>query len=272
MSNSARNPEVEQAATWDTIWSEHADGGDDPLAELHSLRFKTQDRLVREHLGSFEGLRVIEVGAGQATNALLYAVQGARATALDTSQVALDQSSERFRVRGLELSPIQADVFDLPADLRGKFDVAMSFGLCEHFLGERRRAVVAAHIELLRPGGIAMINVPNRLSPFYRLWMAISKWRGTWSLGTEVPFSGRELVRLARMGGGVPLRPIYLGGLGTLINQGPNAVLARFGLPRLPVPQFHVRGLDYLAYDLLVPVLRSPRPIEMIGRRRPEYR
>jgi len=131
----------------------------------------------------------------------------------------------------------------------------MSFGLCEHFLGERRLGVVGAHLELLRPGGLALINVPNRLSPIYRLWMATAKLRGRWVLGTEVPFSGREMLRLARACGGLPLRPVYCGGLGTIVNQGVNPVLAKLGVRPLTVAQRRVPVLDYLAYDLLVPVL-----------------
>lgn len=249
-----------QTADWDGMWSALGEQDDDPTAELTSLRFRTQERLIERSLGSLRGLRVIEVGAGRATNALLYALRGAKATVLDNSPVALEQSRRRFAARGLEVTTIESDVFALPAHVRGSFDVSMSFGLCEHFSGERRRDVIAAHVELLKPGGIAMVNVPNRLSPLYRLWMGLAKRRGTWSLGYEVPFSGRELSDLARQSGGMPMRPMYLGGLGTLISHGPNVVLERLGRRPLPVPQVRVPGLDYLAYDLLMPIVRPGAP------------
>lgn len=238
------------------MWAELGDDTEDLDAELATLRWREQARLVEQQFGGFDGLRVIEIGAGRATNALLYAKQGARVTVLDQSPVAIEQSRRRFADRGLEVEAVQADVFALPQELRDGFDVSMSFGLCEHFLGEQRRGVVAAHLALLRPGGIAMVNVPNRLSPIYRLWMGVSKRRGTWTLGTEVPFSGREMVDLARMSGGQPLHPIYISGLGTLVNQGLNALLQRLGIPTVPVPQVHTPLLDYLAYDLLVPIVR----------------
>jgi SAM-dependent methyltransferase len=151
---------------------------------------------------------------------------------------------------------VERDLFELPAELRDRFDVAMSFGLCEHFIQHRRQRVVAAHVEVLKPGGLAVVNVPNRLSPPYRAWMAWQKRRGRWQLGTEVPFSGTELSDLAKLGGGVPLRPVYIGGLGTLINHGLNSALRRLGIRPLPVPQVQVPVLDYLAYDLLLPVVR----------------
>ena len=221
-----------------------------------SLRWRLQVELVERQFGSLEGLEVIEVGAGRSTNALLYTLHGARATVVDISPTALELSRARFAEHGLPVQLIEADVFELPDQLLDAFDVSMSFGLCEHFLGVRRRSVVAAHVALLRPGGIAMVNVPNRYSPIYRAWMGAAKRRGTWSLGTEVPFSGAEMVELAILGGGVPLRPIYVGGLGTLVSHGVNGVLAKLGRRPLPVPQVQVPGLDYLAYDLLVPIVR----------------
>jgi hypothetical protein len=61
---------------------------------------------------------------------------------------------------------------------------------------------------------------------------------------------------LARAAGGTPLKPVYVGGLGTLVNHGPNTVLRRLGRKPLPVPQVQVPVLDYLAYDLLVPMTK----------------
>jgi 2-polyprenyl-3-methyl-5-hydroxy-6-metoxy-1,4-benzoquinol methylase len=249
-------PQTTAAANWDELWTELGGEGDDPTVELTGLRFRTQEQLIERAFGSLRGLRVIEIGAGRATNALAYALRGAEPTVLDSSRVALEQARRRFASRGLEVTTIESDVFDLPPEIRGSFDVSMSFGLCEHFAGERRRGVIAAHVELLKPGGLAMINVPNRFSPLYRLWMGLAKRRGTWTLGYEVPFSGRELVRLARQSGGVPMPPMYLGGLGTLINHGPNVVLERLGRKPLSVPQTQVPILDYLAYDLLISIVR----------------
>src|SRR4051794_30053093 len=250
-----RSETVEQAADWDAVW-EAAPEQEDLEAEARGLRWRAQEELVRLRFGSFDGLRVVELGAGRATNALLYGRNGAQATVIDSSPVGLEQSARRFAAAGLELETIEADVFDLPANALERFDVSMSFGLCEHFLGERRRRVIGAHLEPLRHGGLAMINVPNRWSPFYRAWMGLAKRRGTWTLGTEVPFTGRELRDLAVLCGGVPLAPRYCGGLGTLVNHGLNTGLRRLGAPTVPVPQVQVAGLDYLALDLLVPVVK----------------
>jgi hypothetical protein len=96
--------------------------------------------------------------------------------------------------------------------------------------------------------------------------MGLAKRRGTWTLGTEVPFSAAELSDLAKLSGGVPLNPIHVGGLGTIVNQGLNPVLTRLGARPLPVPQTRVPGLDRLAYDLLVPIVRPPGSASVTAR------
>jgi SAM-dependent methyltransferase len=247
---------VERAADWDAQWRVEPLDPAAAEAEERTPRWRAQERLVNARLGGFAGLRAIELGAGRGLNGLLYARRGAAVTLLDESALALAQAQELFAAWDLGFEAVEADVFRLSESLRGAFDVAMSFGLCEHFLGERRRAVVEAHLELLRPGGVAFLGVPNRYAPAYRLWMATLKRRGTWPLGTEEPFSAGELARLARAGGGEPLRPVYGSFLASIVGHGVNQLLFKVGRRALRSPQLRVAGLDRLAYELLLPVVR----------------
>src|ERR687886_2516721 len=198
---------VERAADWDAQWRVEPLDPAAAEAEERTPRWRAQERLVRGRLGGFDGLRAIEIGAGRGLNGLLYARRGADVTLLDEARLPLEQARALYGAHGVAFEAVEADVFDLPGELRGAFDVAMSFGLCEHFLGERRRAVVAAHLEPLRQGGVAFIGVPNRLAPAYRLWKGVMTRRGTWSLGTEEPFTAAELRSIAREVGGQPLEP-----------------------------------------------------------------
>jgi SAM-dependent methyltransferase len=225
-------------------------------AEERTPRWAAQERLISERFGGFEGLRVIEVGSGRGLNGLLYARRGARVTLVDERALPLEQAAQLFRAFGAPFEPLEASIFALPDELLGAFDVSMSFGLCEHFLGERRRHAVAAHLDLVRPGGLVFLGVPNRLGLVYRLWMETLKRRGTWPLGTEEPFSPRELSVLAREAGGVPLRPVFGSFVGSLVNHGVNQLLFKLGRPGLRVPQPRLPLLDRLAYELLLPVVR----------------
>jgi len=247
---------VQRAADWDAQWRVEPSDPHAPDAEERTPRWRAQEALVRERFGGFDGLTVVELGAGRGLNALLYARRGAQVTLLDTSRLVLDQARGIFAGHGLEPELVEADVFALPEEVRGRFDVSMSFGLCEHFLGGDRRAVVTAHLAALRTRGIAFLGVPNRRSPVYRAWMATLKRRGTWPLGTEEPFTARELARLACEAGGRPLEPRYGSFAATLVNHGVNQALFKLGRRGLPVPQVQVPVLDRLAYELLLPVVR----------------
>ena len=247
---------MERPADWDRHWRAEPFDLRAPAAEARTPRWQAQERLVLRRFGSFAGLRTIELGAGRGLNALLYAERGAAVTLLDESKLALEQARQLFAGHDVSFAPALADAFDPPQELLGAFDVSMSFGLCEHFLGERRAAIVRAHLDVLQPGGVAFLGVPNRRAPAYRLWMGLLKARGTWPLGTEEPFGVGELEELARRAGGRPLRPAYGSFVGSLVNHGVNQALFKLGRRGLAVPQTRIPGLDRFAYELLLPVER----------------
>jgi len=249
--------DVERVADWESQWRGDPLDLAAPEREERTPRWKAQEEIVAERLGGFSGLRAIEIGSGRGTNALLYAKRGARVTLLDNSPAALEQAAELFAAHNLELETVEADLFELPPSLLGGFDVSMSFGLCEHFLGARRLGVVAAHLDVLRRRGIAMLGVPNRWGIVYQLWLKTLMRRGSWPLGTEVPFSAAELEELAREAGGEPLRPRYGSFVASVVNHGVNQALFKAGRRRgLPIPQVSVPFVDRLAYELLLPVVR----------------
>jgi SAM-dependent methyltransferase len=248
---------VSSTETWDAQWrSEPLDAAAIDL-EKRTPRWRAQARLVEGCFDGFRGLSVIEIGAGRGLNGLLYAARGADVTLLDTSSLALDQARLLSEAQSTPVTTVVADALDLPPDLRERFDIAMSFGLCEHFVGSERRAIVAAHLELLRPGGIAFLGVPNRWAPFYRLWMAVLKRRGTWPLGVEEPFAMRELRQLVHDAGGEPLAPSYGSFVASVVSHGVNQALYKVGRKGVRIPQWRVPALDRLAYELLVPACRT---------------
>ena len=247
---------METQADWNRQWEVEPLDLDSPHDEARTPRWRAQERLVRERFGGFDGLRAIEIGSGRGLNAFLFAERGAKVTLLDNSPIALAQARELFDAHRVPLETVEADLFDPPAGLVGAFDVSMSYGLCEHFLGERRLAVVRAHLEPLRAGGVALLGVPNRFSPVYRAWTWSLMRRGTWPLGTEVPFSATELRTLAEAAGGQPLEPHYGSFAASVVNHGVNQVLFKLGRRGLPIPQVRVPLVDRMAYELLLPVVR----------------
>lgn len=246
----------ERAGDWDEQWRLTPLDLAAPDEEAKTPRWHAQERIVTERLGGFRDLKAIEIGAGRGLNGVLYAERGAHVTLLDVSDYPLQQARPLFESRGLDFDPVAADAFDLPEELRGAFDVSMSFGLCEHFLGERRRAIVAAHLEALRPGGIAFIGVPNRRDPVYRVWMAALKRSGSWPFGTEEPYTAAELASLGRAAGGDPLPPAYGSFAATVVSHGVNQLLYKLGRPGLPVRHVPLPLVDRMGYELLLPIVK----------------
>ena len=247
----------EQPADWDQVWRREALDASVVADQALTPRWRAQEEIIMREFQTFEGLRVIEIGSGRGLNAALYAQRNARVTLLDQSEIALGQARALFKDLDLPLTTVKADAFALPSTMVDAFDVSMSFGLCEHFLDLRRQEIVAAHLRVLRDGGIAMLGVPNRFAPAYRVVMGLMKARGSWQLGTEVPFSVRELRALARRVGGQPLEPQYGSAIASLVGQGVNPVLRKIGHSGLIPPQITIPVLDRLAYELLFPVRRN---------------
>ena len=243
-------------ADWDAQWRGVEIDFEAPLKEQETARWLAQAVLVERLFGGFSGLRVIELGAGRGINGLLYARAGANVTLLDKSAVALDQARELYARYGVEVTLLEADLFKGPPPGSEPFDLSMSFGLCEHFLGGKRTEVVRKHIDFVRTGGVAMIGVPNKWAPAYRAWMGVLKRRGTWTLGTEEPFSVSELRRIASEIGGAALEPAYGSFLASLVSHGLNQAQFKLGYQPSRIPQRRIPVLDRFAYELLVPIVR----------------
>jgi len=186
------------AEQWGRLWR-------DAPSRLKELRFgveKAEKSLIwssiRESLGETDisSLSTIEIGAGAGTISAAFARNGARVTVLDYSKEALDVNAALFESFGLKQESLLADALNLPASLLGGFDVAMSFGLAEHFEADDRTRIIKAHFDLLRPGGLAVITVPNRHCWPYRMWKARRELTGKWHFGMEIPYSRAEISRI----------------------------------------------------------------------------
>lgn len=194
---------VEQntAGLWNGLWAKPASADEDLFRvykEERLIRWQRIERIVLGRFGGFEDLSVIEIGAGVGTNAALMGKRGAKVSVLDYSPEALDRSARLFQRMGIPVNVIKRDVFDLPETLTRSYDVSMSFGLAEHFLGDKRKAIIGIHLDLLKENGLSFVSIPNRYNPPYRLHKWITERTRAWSVGEEYPFSRAELRRICK--------------------------------------------------------------------------
>ncbi|MBI4397744.1 MAG: class I SAM-dependent methyltransferase [Candidatus Omnitrophica bacterium] len=190
------NPEV-----WTRIWNRAFSREANKLdieREGRTVRWKKIRREISRRLGSCAGLKVIEIGAGRGTCSLLMSLQGAHATLLDNNPWALERAKEFFAQWNCAFTPVLQDAFSPPPELAGQFDVAMSYGFTEHFRYPERFKIYESHLELLRPGGLLIVSVPNAAFIPYRIGKFMLEKMNRWMLGLEIPYFRGELADISR--------------------------------------------------------------------------
>ncbi len=150
----------ENKLTGQNFWEEYWEG-----KPGHQGGKKTS-LLIREILKAFDhylpaekGLTILEVG-GALGEYLLYLTRrfDYKAYSLDYSRIGNEQTLETFSKAGYPVEVFERDLFSDNSDLP-KFDIVFSLGFIEHF--DDPVKVVAKHLDLLKPGGILLLGVPN---------------------------------------------------------------------------------------------------------------
>lgn len=186
---------------WNEIWSKQETSSFEYKKsirdEMRSVRWRRIEKEVLNKWKSFKGLKVVELGAGRGVVSLIMKLKGADATLIDFSEVALERAQLVFRQFNCDAKFLKADVLNLPHEVLDQFDISMSFGLAEHFVGEARQQVVSSHYCVLKNNGISFISVPNKLCLPYRILKKMLELRHVWIYGTEEPFTHSELRKKA---------------------------------------------------------------------------
>jgi SAM-dependent methyltransferase len=188
-----RPPEI-AATTYRRFWTDVGERFPD-LGGAASTRYYADNerRLFREHLSPLADLRILKTDLwdeARNTRILAWASEhGARAYGVDISAPVVRQARAAFNGHPLECAV--ADVRDLPfAD--ASFDAIYSMGTIEHF-DETERAV-GEIARVLKPGGRAIVGVPNRHDPFLRPLLAtLLQALGLYAYGYEKSYSRRAL-------------------------------------------------------------------------------
>jgi len=192
-------PEVgtEERARYKSFWDAAGDQVPDlgPARSTADYRLDEQ-RLFRDHLSPLQGTRVFKTDLWDEvknTRILRWAAEeGARCYGIDISLPIVRQAHSGFGELRLR-API-ADVRQLPFR-DGSFDAIYSMGTVEHF--DETELALSEIFRVLRPGGRAVIGVPNRLDPFLRPLMVAVMYRlGLYGYGFEKSYTRRRLRRM----------------------------------------------------------------------------
>lgn len=150
-------------------------------------------RLIAKYLPKLAGMRVLKTDLwdeARNTRILQWVQQrGATVVGIDISHPTIATAKVNFG--DAPFGAVGADVRELPfAD--GVFDAIYSMGTIEHF--EETEQAPRELARVLKPGGTAIIGVPNRRDPFLRPLLVEMLWRcGLYDYGFEKSYTHRRL-------------------------------------------------------------------------------
>jgi SAM-dependent methyltransferase len=154
-------------AYWDTHIHDldvtaHAPGTPGFFADLEQYHFEKLHHLPRlVPFDRYNGRRVLEVGCGAGTDLIRFARHGAIVTGIDLAPSSIALAAANFRHEQRRADLMVADGEALPFRDRS-FDLVYAHGVVQYTTDDR--ALVAECRRVLKPGGVAVFQVYNRIS------------------------------------------------------------------------------------------------------------
>ena len=148
---------------WESVHHENIRMGLPSSLVVSTLNFK---RLLKSNVPK-PGMSVLEIGFAPGKHlAWVAKALGANVSGLDYSEFGMQAAERLFRSLQIKADLRCEDVF--ATSFRASyFDLVYSLGLIEHF--DDPRPIVGKHLELVKPGGSAIIIVPNYAGIYGRL-------------------------------------------------------------------------------------------------------
>ncbi len=159
--------------------------------------------LFEQAFGDLRGKKLLKLdlwNEGRNTRILLWAAeQGARVFGIDISDDVCRHAAGSFAGCGVEAGLVLGDIRHLPyAD--NSMDCIYSMGTIEHLPDPQTPVDEVARV--LKPGGRAVIGVPNKLDPFARPFVvAFLQALGKYPYAPERSYTFRQLCRMAERAG-----------------------------------------------------------------------
>ena len=196
-------PSTEEAA-YRGFWADVGENFPDLRGARSTVQYQEDEqRLLGTFLAPLDGLRIFKTDLwdeSRNTRILRWAAgNGAHAFGIDISPAIVSSARRQFAELDLRLHGAQSDVRALPFR-SASFDAVYSMGTVEHF--DETQQAIEEIFRVLRPGGRAVIGVPNRCDPFLRpLMVAIMYRLGLYGYGFEKSYTRRTFRRMLERAG-----------------------------------------------------------------------
>ena len=146
--------ELTSRGHWDRVWGGLRSPTIPSCMKAGRRNFR---RLLRSRVR--RGDRFLEIGCAPGKElAWVAKVLGARVSGIDYSRVGIERSRELFQNLGIDADLRCEDVLATSFQ-EESFDVVYSAGVVEHL--QSPSSLIRVHVNLVRPGGIALITIPN---------------------------------------------------------------------------------------------------------------
>lgn len=147
---------------WGERWGESQLSGYRKITKYMAAH-KRFDKLLKKFLTKGDR-RILEIGCAGGKQLVYFNKEfGYEPYGIDYSEEGCKVARENLRSQNICGQVICEDV--LNTSLNKEFDIVYSMGLIEHFFNPEK--IIDKHIELLKPGGILIITVPNLKGSLY---------------------------------------------------------------------------------------------------------
>lgn len=144
---------------------------------LNPARVGFLERALREHFGTLDDLRVLDVGCGGGLLAEEIARRGCTVSGVDPSEASLEVAREHATGEALDIEYVHGRAEDLPV-ANGSFDAIVCCDVLEHVNSVSQAVTEAARA--LRPGGLYLYDTINRTIQSKLLFIKLfQEWRAT---------------------------------------------------------------------------------------------
>jgi len=141
--------------------------------------FCCQKRLVLEMLGDATSGRLLDIGCGPAVMEEALAARGFEVRGIDMSPRMIELGNARVAALGLKGCTLEVGDVTRLGGAEGFYDAVLAMGVLE-YLPDYAPALREMH-RVLRPGGVLVLTVPNRYSPYHaarRAYLAARAFAG----------------------------------------------------------------------------------------------
>lgn len=182
---------------YEKIWQNHLRIASD----IQWIRNRLSDRkvyyeIIQKYLDKKGNQTILEIGSGTGIDINIIKGRNEHIKALgsDISEKSIQVGLRVSNEFGHKVAFFAADTNDLPLK-DNVISLVFSQGLVEHF--RNPQTVISEQVRVLKPGGILIVNVPQKFTGYTRMKRKLIK-NGQWHLGWETEFSYCDLKNIGK--------------------------------------------------------------------------